>query len=824
MREKTPFRESQRRLEELVLEDTKISVRDRLHDAKEFVSENKKVLIRLGAAAGFAVAAYATLHSYIPLVHNTADYEKAYDFVSNALSLAKPSGSPLLESVLSKEVIEIPLKILKESSSPLYRDSAKEIVSFIESNEQFLGQSASKSVEVFSELQSYLKPLTAGTRKSFMPLVSLIEAYVSVHLGFNSIYDLFHITPYQGICREKRKDRKNLSSTLSSIEESLAINPNAPLVYALSDKLISLDFDKSEILDIIEFTVKLPDEKYAPFLEKTALNASHELSYHNFSDSFWDFENQVDNNSDDENSEPENEGLASESDSTFKLSKDEMALFYKLRPKLQNDDAAVELVNMLWDCGSSNYFMELILNQPKLDYNLISNVVSFKRAFSDFPEDKMDKMLKIIIEDKKFDIASALAHANIDNQSLMKYILSLSDIPGIGVGGQLRTFAALNSTARLYYECGLDFDFSALEKIVSYEAKSNREIIEISRFMESYPDASPEEGFELLQRYYYFTQGKSINSNWLKKSKISESAAVPEKTRFGKKVFRKFIEELEQKVKLAQYEAFNHEISVIYNLPLQNILGDGHPADSVKVDERLKNVITGYNHMPEQEVKQVLKEMLSVYLFDPEHFEEKRLALPGNASLLENLDRKISSAWNGGLSREYPLDSGASLKIYDSKDFLDSLQMGVVSQTCTSIADGCYAFSAVVNSLDFNKKIIYLANGSGNPGGRCLLTLCDDAIIAYDKYGISGEQEDKFFIDYLSEFGCYVDMPVFIPRKLVKNDFFEVIRKRGYLKYATLETTLQKAEFSLWYDNLTGSHIKDFPKEGIPVEAEGWFV
>jgi hypothetical protein len=150
--------------------------------------------------------------------------------------------------------------------------------------------------------------------------------------------------------------------------------------------------------------------------------------------------------------------------------------------------------------------------------------------------------------------------------------------------------------------------------------------------------------------------------------------------------------------------------------------------------------------------------------------------------------------------------------------------MGVVSQTCTSIADGCYAFSAVVNSLDFNKKIIYLANGSGNPGGRCLLTLCDDAIIAYDKYGISGEQEDKFFIDYLSEFGCYVDMPVFIPRKLFKNDFFEVIRKRGYLKYTTLETTLRKAEFSLWYDNLTGSHIKDFPEEGIPVKTEGWFV
>jgi len=92
---------------------------------------------------------------------------------------------------------------------------------------------------------------------------------------------------------------------------------------------------------------------------------------------------------------------------------------------------------------------------------------------------------------------------------------------------------------------------------------------------------------------------------------------------------------------------------------------------------------------------------------------------------------------------------------------VEKLLMGYYFDTCLS-PDGCNFFSAVVNAIDINKRILYGRDGKGDVIGRCLFAIGDaDTVVAFRPYSHGAklqfeEHVQQFANELANEMGTVV--------------------------------------------------------------------
>ncbi len=118
-------------------------------------------------------------------------------------------------------------------------------------------------------------------------------------------------------------------------------------------------------------------------------------------------------------------------------------------------------------------------------------------------------------------------------------------------------------------------------------------------------------------------------------------------------------------------------------------------------------------------------------------------AEPANRAFLARLTRKRVKAapWLDGIGSLRFDDPTGALDLALEPDPLEVLRMGEHFGTCLS-PGGENFYSAVVNAVDINKRVVYARDGSGAVVGRCLLALTDAGrILTFHPYHHRGDFE-----------------------------------------------------------------------------------
>lgn len=134
-----------------------------------------------------------------------------------------------------------------------------------------------------------------------------------------------------------------------------------------------------------------------------------------------------------------------------------------------------------------------------------------------------------------------------------------------------------------------------------------------------------------------------------------------------------------------------------------------------------------------------------------------QLALRGNPDAnLDWLARKApgclkQEVWRRGLSGRIDW-RGRELRA-ETADFFQALRMGSDFNTCLSLQNGAYAFSALVNALDMNKQVLYLRQPGGQAVLRQLVAVTQGGdLIAYPIYGRKSPELTRLWEELVNDY------------------------------------------------------------------------
>lgn len=170
--------------------------------------------------------------------------------------------------------------------------------------------------------------------------------------------------------------------------------------------------------------------------------------------------------------------------------------------------------------------------------------------------------------------------------------------------------------------------------------------------------------------------------------------------------------------------------------------------------------------------------------------EEKQYLVVEAKHHLSNLKQKF-----GVVKKGY-----GKITFYDSKDPIATMQMGVLSGSCTNVVNGSNSFAAFVNALDDNKKVVYMVDEEGDNIGRTLAVLTDEGIIPYRKYENTNLSTDEAWVNHFHAYAQKVSVPLIVPTRFTTDGLKKALKSRGAVK-KTVSTVLQKAVCSNWYDD-----------------------
>jgi len=109
---------------------------------------------------------------------------------------------------------------------------------------------------------------------------------------------------------------------------------------------------------------------------------------------------------------------------------------------------------------------------------------------------------------------------------------------------------------------------------------------------------------------------------------------------------------------------------------------------------------------------------------------------PANRRFLESVRARgiRTEPWLDRRHRQIVDEQSRRWDLAFESDEVEILQMGYHFDTCLS-PNGCNFFSAVVNAIDINKRVLYLRSGQGDVAGRCLFAIGEaGTILAYRPY------------------------------------------------------------------------------------------
>ena len=190
-----------------------------------------------------------------------------------------------------------------------------------------------------------------------------------------------------------------------------------------------------------------------------------------------------------------------------------------------------------------------------------------------------------------------------------------------------------------------------------------------------------------------------------------------------------------------------------------------------------------------------------------------------NAYLLEEAKHHLT---NLKQKKEVLRRNASTITFYDSKDPIESMQMGIVSKSCTNIVEGINSFAAVVNTVDENKKIIYMADANKKKIGRTLAVLTNGGIVTYCRYENTDLDLTQAWADYFHSYAQQVGMPLLVPEIFTNDSLRKVLGDKG-AKSRKISTIMHKAVCSKWYDD-KGYGKVDIGDKGYEIAFEGYVL
>ncbi|MBI4447410.1 hypothetical protein HY643_00365, partial [Candidatus Woesearchaeota archaeon] len=229
-------------------------------------------------------------------------------------------------------------------------------------------------------------------------------------------------------------------------------------------------------------------------------------------------------------------------------------------------------------------------------------------------------------------------------------------------------------------------------------------------------------------------------------------------------------------------------------------LSDSILSDNEKTKE-IFNVLKGYKRFEQEEEDfvPILKGLLKAALKEPKNAQNDLNQLEGNKNLESKLGKEKMEKWISGHEKQYEI-CGEQITFYDSKEIIESLNMGVVTDSCLNIKEGANGFSAVTNTVDNNKKAVYL-KVDGKKVGRTLAVLTDKGIMTFHIYNNRSELDiSEAWLDYFTEYAKKVNVPLIIPNTYLDNKFRGLLEKRN-AKKKEIKAKLHRAVAPRWYSD-----------------------
>jgi hypothetical protein len=889
--------------ENLLRVETNISFMDKVRNIKTNVLGNISYLIPFGITAGIAgLATWAGFEAY-DISSRAEFYDQAHSWVSNLSKVLTTSTENNIPFEFSSEMIDMPVKLVEQGAKEIYPEEAKEVLKYVSDNRAlFSGEACGegeikKRLEFLDEFEDKIFSLRGQGTQLLLGVGTFIGGVIgSIGSLFAGAYALDEFD-FTSNLEDKRSLKLRLDREWPGIRDDLAATPHAFMAYEFLEKIKESGTPSRDIFPIAGRLGQISDPRHGPVLELLLNNPMRYADSNCIANVIREFDNE----------------LTREEREAGEISGRLRTAGSRLHKPAKYSEIYLSLVGRGWQIGDisriisgieildedKSYFLDR-LKEDKTSQGLFSNIRSFHQQSVQLPSDKRLALVKYMFQKENRQLASQLSFSNISDGGLMDYIARVDEIPGVGVKGQVRTIVKLNNALKQLGMLRKSTNLDALSEIVSYQRpKFDEGAIEVTDFLSRHPNISSENAMGALFEYYFLTGGDQFNSNWIKKEqnmmeKRENSAPVEVDGLLDGRCERKFSEELERKVRIAKFEAFNREIDDLYYAPLDEVLGERIERTEITLDSDLINVVAGYHSIDfGSEFRPKLRDLLKVRLTTPDLVQGHLDGLPGNMSLEKKVNWKVLTSWKQGYDQLYDVNMGSdakralreranheygeltrclselgheftpeknldkkkdrvknaevafkkvskadipdekmyllieakghlknfkqqagiirsgsrSVRFYDSKDPIESMQMGVVTNSCTNITHGVNSYTSVACALDNNKKVIYMTDECGKKIARTLAVLTDQGIVTFHKYDNNNLNTNGVWTDYFQEYSQRIGLPLMVPATYVDGGLKKVLKNRR-AKKTIVRPKMQKAVSTSWYGDCLGGRLK----------------
>lgn len=811
-------------LETRLREATRITWSDRKKAVFHNLNKNHRAigLIATGSAIFGAGILTAVFNNTI-----NQEYLEAHRYLTDLHAMLDIAHAQGLSVELSPANLEKPLELIRQGATSNYSAEAFSIFRDLRDHSAlFSPDSASALAQYLQPLNERLSSIAGEGARAVQGAIRGILGGLGGIVGVMGIlqYELPYSWNAKGVTASKRELSRRLDREWNGIRATLEHHPYRDAICEIAVQQIGLLERKHAIVDNIYVLMEHDAPKDALAFEHAVRRAPQLLRD-------WEVRNHFDAVRMPFDAAAAAEGIVDNKEKPW----GDNDIANKLYERFQDEYLVRTFMSTLQTISepSLKKRFEAAIGHEDNDARVVDAIMEFYAENEAIPPAKRLRMLEYALSTSHQTVEN-LGAARLQNEYL-KYIGTLDELPSVGVKGQVQTFLKLDEAldsieGRIRQDLlGGSEELQRIRSIMFRRTNVDASIVDFVRFIERHPDVDHVGAIGKLIDYYAFTQGKPFESGWLQREKKPEEPAhVPPPT--TRRSARKLVNELERKTRYAQFLAFDSAIDDIKFRELDDILGERVRPNGGELSEDLKRAITGYNRL-ESAYHELMRPLLKSSIELPGHLEEDRRRFAENLLIDTKIGRAIVTPWREGLTRQYHVSTANGkteetgterITLYDSKDFIETLQMGTVTHSCYHITEGANAFAAVINAVDANKKTIYLVNEEGARRGRTLLILTDQGIIAFKQQDNTNLNTAEAWIDYLATYATRTGVPLIVPEYFVDETKATLLLERG-AKKKRIKATMAKAVGDEWYDDAGDGRIT-IPAAGYVLRKEAYVL
>ena len=679
---------------------------------------------------------------------------------------------------------------------------------------------------------------------------------ISALFGLHTLFEQF--VPDQP-SPQTRWITKKYTDALPTIRENLPTNPNAHLIYALIHTHLERGTRLENVIEIVEGLSTNHDETLGPVISAIARRPD---SYEHP----WRVESALRDYAHAHTLHPITARLIRlkrpDLNGIELVEVDE--LFPKLIERgWEPYQINIHLEQLIIPRTNEDVFFDAYL---QFDSDVVRSAVKFYDSPSNtrfLSDEQRLAIAKKLFEHGNRGYAQRFRTIRIEDERIGSYIASLDRIPSIGTKGQMHALLSLDS-ALTRTPHGIRAIHEVLEPALEGVRKDEESERALEVFLERHPNIDREAALTAFAEYSALTQGAPYTNEIIEQDATLASQGRTLKERTARKIIEKIKHKTEiVRYERFQETLRTIQLNTLESFIGTTIPEEHH---DLAMSESMTNVLIGAsdNYDSAGIDRTTFADLLHISVTEPEQAEAYILSLEGNQNLKTTLEDRIEP-WRAGLRKRYRINEsaldpvaledhyesllmianeaadttdalmharalyerikesgdrtltekarthlqaieqitqGPSLVFEDSKNPIESMQMGVVSGSCTNITRSKRGFNAsVANTIDANKKVIYHTNESAEKIGRTLAVLTDTGIITYEVFNKSHFDIGSGWTDYFVTYAEHVRTPLIVPATFAQDRIRTELESRGAEHVTNVEATLHHAVSDGWYND-----------------------